>query len=486
MKMAKNKILEWLVVIGLLAASAAVYGIYLAPRAVPTTVQAQSKPTYLTSPVTTGDIANTATGSGSLVSSLSASLGFTTSGTIVQLNVQAGDAVKTGQVLAVLDTIPSLKQAVANKQLAVLTAQKTFDDLNSGAPAALASALSSLSAAQAALVTAQNNLHDPHDWRCPDNVTAAYYQEYLDQMVLARSWQNLMGNATESQLAYYQMHLKPSLIKMDQALMNYQYCQAYTQKEITQSQANLASAKANLDQAQAIYNKLKTNNGLDTTAVAIAQATLKNAQLQLVNAQNNLTGATLVSPYDGIVTAVSSAVGAASATTTTLATGLTVGTSPILTVAVVDPMQIQANIDETDLTNIGIGCQTSVSFSPLPGKSFTGTVSQISPTLVTVGGVKVAQILINLKSGALTATPLPIGTDANIQVTCSQAKGALLIPVQAIHEAADGSTFAYVLNAQSQPEKRAIVVGIRTSVAAEVKSGLKAGEQVITSPVNLP
>ena len=468
-----SKLIELVLTLGLLAASGLVYALFLAPQP-SASVQAQAKSSYETSPVTRGDIARQASGSGSLVPSQSSGLGFNGSGTVAELNVQVGDTVKAGQVLAVLDTLPSLKQAVANQQLALLKAQKALDDLKTGAPANLAQTLADQSSAEAALTAAKNALRNPHDWRCPDETTAKYYQQYLEALVAAKPWQYRLAHDEPSDKAYAQMNLKPILRKMELAYLNYQYCQAYTPQEIAHTQADLLSAQANLAQAQRVYKNLQANQGIDPLELAIAEARLKVAQVQLNNAQSSLDGATLKAPYDGKITAVTTAVGQQPAT------------GAILTIAQVDPLQIQANIDESDLTNIGLGCPVSATFTPRPNQPVSGTVAQITPSLVTVNNVKVIQLLIDLNKEALSSTPLPIGTSATLQITCAQAQNALLAPLQAIHEAGDHTNFVYVLNAQGLPEKRAVEVGIQSSVAAEIKSGLKAGEQVITSAVNLP
>jgi len=478
--MKKSKILEFLVICGLLAGSIAIYAIYLANPVKP--VEAQTKSTYQTAPVNRGDIAYTASGSGTLVAKLSVNMGFVTSGNLATLTVAAGDKVSTGQVLATLDTIPSLTQAVANSQLALLTAQKTLDDLNNGSGAALAKALSDQAAAQAALVAAQNNLHDPHDWRCPDNVTAKYYQQYLDAMVSARPWQDLLSKASEFQKPYYQMNLKPILNKMAAAYQNYTYCQAYTPGEIAHSQADLQLAQANLEHTQLVYKNLQASSGIDPIQLAIDEAAVQNAQIRLSTAQNDLAGATLTAPFAGTISAVNFSVGQF----VSQPSGLSVGTTPVLTIVSTDQPQILANFDETDLTDIGLGCQASAVFTPLAGKTFSGTVSQIYPSLISNRGTTSVQLWIDLKEGQLANTPLPIGTDATITVTCASSQNTLLVPVQAVFEAADGSAYVYVLNAKGQPEKRAVTLGIKTSISAEIKSGLTAGEQVITSPLNLP
>jgi multidrug efflux pump subunit AcrA (membrane-fusion protein) len=87
------------------------------------------------------------------------------------------------------------------------------------------------------------------------------------------------------------------------------------------------------------------------------------------------------------------------------------------------------------------------------------------------------------KKQTASGKTLPLGMSAAVEVTCKQAKNAIVVPAQALYEPAGQSAYVYVLNAQDQPEKREVEIGLRTVASAEVKSGLSEGEKVITSTV---
>ena len=471
-KLRKTLLLLLLLVVGAAAGLGAwqtVQANWLSPTATPTAASG-----YQTSAVRKSSLAISVMGNGKTVAVQSYDLAFAVSGTLASLNVQAGDLVSTGQQLASLDSTAALKLTIANNQLALQTAQLSLDDLLNGGPAALASALADQSAAEAALVKAQNNLHDPHDWRCPDNITNAYYQQYLSALADARPWQALLEKATESQKQYYLMNLNPILKKMDLAYLNYTYCQAYTPAEIASSRANLQAAQANLAQAQAVYQALQKNDGIDPTQLALSKAKVKDAAQKLSTSEQDLQGAALLAPTAGTVTVVNGAVGQAS------------GTGTFLTIVDTSSLAVQAAIDETDLSSVALGCPAQVSFSGLSGKTFSGKVSEIDPTLVSSNGASSLQIQVALDSGQLNGVTLPLGATAVVTVTCAQTQNALLIPALAIQQAVDQTHFVYVLNAQNQPEKRAIEIGLTNGVTAEILSGLQENEKVITSEVKLP
>ncbi len=429
---------------------------------------------YQTSAVRKGSLSISAAGSGSTTALQTYDLAFSTSGTLAELKVQLGDQVSSGEELASLDTLAELQQAVANAELALQSDQKTLAELQSGGAAALAQALADQAAAEEALATAQNNLHDPHDWRCPDAITDSYYQQYLAALVAARPWQARLATDEASDKQYVLMNLNPILKKMQLAYQNYTYCQAYTAQEITDSQAALQVAQANLAAAQAAYESLKANEGVDPEKLALSQAAVKKDQLSLKQARLALQGATLSAPAAGTVTAVNGSVGQA------------VDTSTLLSIADPASLAVQASIDEADLGSVALGCPVEVSFTALAGKTFSGQVTQISPSLASSNGASTLPIQVRLDSGQLEGVSLPLGASATVTVTCAKTDNALLIPALALQKANDGSQYVYVLNAQNQAEKRTVTTGITNGVSVEILSGLKESEKVITSEVNIP
>jgi macrolide-specific efflux system membrane fusion protein len=68
---------------------------------------------------------------------------------------------------------------------------------------------------------------------------------------------------------------------------------------------------------------------------------------------------------------------------------------------------------------------------------------------------------------------------ASVEITCRQAKNALLVPLQALHEGPGEPAFVMVLNSQGQPEKRAVAVSLKTVASAAITSGLQEGEKVV-------
>lgn len=437
-------------------------------------IQAAPTPTpqYQTAVVRRGNLSRSISGTGTVIAPASVDLSFASSGKVAAINVQVGDAVKSGQQLATLDTIPQLKQDLDNAQLALQSAQQALDTYTKNAETNLAQAYSAFAKAETDYATAKANVYHKGEERCESAVTWQYYNDWMSDTNALKSWTKYLHDPkTGYGYDFLMEHINPLKAKVYQDYVNYTYCQGFTSQEIAASQANFQSASANLQAAQAAYQALKANNGIDPNVVAVDQATVKNAQAQLAKAQNDLAGSILISPMDGTVTAVNGSAGQAS------------GTGTFLSIADLTRPVINASIDETDLGDFAVGCPATVQFNAIPDKTFSAQVTQVLPATSNSNNVTSASGYISLKNDRdLGAMILPVGSTATVTITCSQSANALQIPIQAIRQQS-GQNDVYVLNSQGQPEKRPVVIGLRTSAFAEVRSGLTEGERVITSAV---
>jgi HlyD family secretion protein len=428
---------------------------------------------YKTTTVRRSDLSLAVSGSGTVITAQSVDLRFSVEGTVAELNVQSGDQVTQGQVLAALGDTAELKQTILDQTLAVKVAQRTLDDLLSGGTGALAKAQAAQATAEQTYAEAKASVHYKGDPRCSVSKTQEYYFQNLEARKLVDVWE---GYLNEGNSGYGRDYILERLVPMrkvrDQSYANYTYCQAYTDQEIQASQANLQLSKAKLDQATTAYENLKTSSGIDQVAVAIAQATLDNAKLQLSKAQTELAGTTISAPMNGTVTAVKGKLGE------------DVDTSTFITLADLEQPQVQVNIDETDLQNFATGCAAVVTFDSLPGETFPGVVTQVSPVLVSVNSTNMVQGLVDLqKKQMASGKMLSVGLTAAVEVTCKQAKDALIVPAQALYEPDGQSAYVYILNDQGEPEKREVVIGLKTVASAEVTSGLSEGEKIITTQI---
>jgi RND family efflux transporter MFP subunit len=193
---------------------------------------------------------------GPLVAVNQARLSFRTAGVLKELNVQMGSTVKTGDVLAKLDTT-DLEMALTQAQINLQNSQIKYQQLLQGPNAN-------------DIVVAKNNL---------EKSAIALQKAQGDYDKIA--WRGDIG-------------MTPQAATLQQATMDYQ-------------------------SAQANYNKIiqGTTTALDLEA---AQNQIKLSQLQVDQAKRNLANATLAAPFDGVVTSVGANVGEAVGANTAMVT----------------------------------------------------------------------------------------------------------------------------------------------------------------------
>ncbi|MCE1252087.1 MAG: efflux RND transporter periplasmic adaptor subunit [Anaerolineae bacterium] len=432
---------------------------------------------YQTDRVRKSDISLSSAGSGSLITETSVDLGFETGGVLAELNVQPGSQVKAGDVLAVLDDIDELKQAVTTKELALQEAQTELDDLLDSAQKNLAQALLDVSNAQATQVWSENHVVQKNTQRCTDSTTYTYLMQYIYDSSDYNAWNRHLTDGSGYGTSFIQENINKYNKKMYESYENWKYCEGYTDNEILASDANNQLAEANYQKAETVYENLKNNEGLDPKAIALAQAKVTNAQNELKSAKTDLEGATIVAPMDGTIISVDYKVGETIKDPSD-------GVTPIMTLADLKHPVLQVYIDQADMQNFQVNCKADVSFDALPNQTFSGIVTQVYPTVTSSSGSDTLEGIVQLDD--ITSTlkqELPLNLPAMVDVVCSEANNVLIVSVNSIYDIAGDHPYVYVLNSLGQPEKREVTIGLANDSFAEIKSGLSEGENVISESI---
>lgn len=216
----------------------------------------------------------------------------------------------------------------------------------------------------------------------------------------------------------------------------------------------------------------------ETLAAAVGISAIRSAQMQVYSAQTQFVqaqktesdvaaqaaAATLVAPIDGVVTAVN------------VKAALNAPSGDAIVVEATT-YQVSADVVESDVTSISVGQVAIVTVTAI-NSQIDGTVSAIAPAASTSTSGGVVSYGVTVTLGA-TPPGLRPGMTADIQVTTASAASVLTIPSAALRGSA-GSYTVQVLDAGGLPQARQVTVGLVTNSVAEIRSGLTAGESVIT------
>ena len=414
---------------------------------------AKVAPTYATAFI--GNISNTVSAQGSIVSNSDSNLTFGSSGKLISLAVVVGQPVRAGQVLAAIDDT-SARQAVAQ------------------ATGALSSAKISQTNAQIALQKIQDGIDAKNNQNTLDQ---AKYK--LDQAQIAfDNWNRF----------HFGFEAKPEIL--------YDYCQQMTgnpannNKNNSQTVSDCTSWLANYDALTQAKNSYKaTQDSLAASTGKYADQNLALAQEQLNNATSNVTnaelslevakkaldGTKLIAPKSGVVAAVGGQVGdqvTANSVGNSGSTGWIVITSAA-------ELQVKVNYAEADATKLNIGAPVSVTFDALPNVEVSGKLISLSPTPSSTGSVTAYGAMISLNR---VPNQVKVGMTAQASVILQGVSKVVVVNSSAVTTTGSGSTVTVVTNSGKPDEKqeiRKVVIGIKGDTGTEIKSGLNAGEVVL-------
>ena len=230
------------------------------------------------------------------------------------------------------------------------------------------------------------------------------------------------------------------------------------------------TARTTALQAQAAYDiaklKYETLNNVGTGA------SLESAKGQLTSAEGKYRGAEAQLSYTNIRSPISGVV-----TDRPLFPGETAAAgTPIVTVMDTSVMIAKLHIAQAQAQQLTIGSDASVS---IPGvdEPLEGKVSLISPALDPGSTTVEVWIRVANSMGKLKA-----GTTVHVVLKGRTAQNALLIPTEALQRSAEGEgKIVMVVAPDGTAAKRNVTVGIQTAESAQILSGLKPGDTVIST-----
>lgn len=350
-------------------------------------------------------------------------LGFEVSGRVLSLNVQVGDTVAAGDVIATLDdaalqdAVTTAELQVAQADITLAQAQASLDNLLNWEPDeyAIAVAEANLAAANSAYESAQNQdaaagnsltsaaisvdqaersladaqeaynvAHDPaRDWELNDPWRSQALE--AEREGTARNLEFAEENLTVARSQYY---LAVAGLNNDTALS---------------AQVSVVQAQQALDQAQRGPTEAEITSA--ELQVEQAQIGLEQSQFNLTQAQNNLPKVTLMAPWSGTILTVDVTVGAV----------VGAGT-PVITL--LDSANVQfhtTNLSERDLAQIEPGQPAEIVLKAYPAEPVVGTVMGVAPQASgVVGDAATFTVMIQVETDSLILRP---GMTGRVQIT---------------------------------------------------------------------
>ena len=412
---------------------------------------------YLTAPVRSGSLSQSDSATGEIIPVNTFSVTSPSNATLTHLNVQLGQKVAAGSVLATFSD-PALASQVAAQQKAVLNDQNQLSQLTSPTYAA---------AQQATISQIQDNLSQAQDQLAADQsaeVVSAPLSGTISQIAPAggsvsqgQTVAVIAGKAISAPFSGTVQHISYSsgqfvssgstVLSMSSPAMN---------AKILGDESQVANYQAQLDKAE-----LQGSSAQLTNAIGQARAQLQRDQQLLSQEQQALSNLVVKAPFSGQVVSLNSS---------PTATGklLTLNDSHLM---------VTVPISETQVNAIHSGQVVHVSLPALSGKALTGSVQSIGPVGTYTNGVSTFPVNVSLNP-----TPgVRYGMTAQVAIVVKTINHALLVPLAAIHSRGSHN-FVEIQDAQGQPTRMRVHVLLENSSTAAVKSPrLHVNDHVITA-----
>ena len=224
------------------------------------------------------------------------------------------------------------------------------------------------------------------------------------------------------------------------------------QAAVGQAEASLASAKAAEKRAEAslleaeqthrrnkemfegkliseeTYIQIQTNWEVAKANLESAQYNTKQQKAVLEEVRDNFAKTTITSPIDGTVVSLNAEVGEI----VMIGTMNNAGTV-IMTVADLNTIEVEVEVDETDVARVKVGQESKLSVDAFPDTTFKGVVVEVGNAAQSSGAStdQVTNFLVKILLTDVVPGIKP-GMTATADITTAKQKDILYVPIQAV------------------------------------------------------
>lgn len=414
--------------------------------------------------VTRGDIVVSVNADGNISLPLHRKLTFGVSGTVAEVNVEQGDKVVAGQIMARLDT--------KDLEIAVRASEQ---NVKTGEQAVLRGELA-IRAAEIDLETAKDNFrkmnYSYNDYTFTFNVPESLAFIGDAQRQLDDAGEMLKVGISEAQYWEIKQQLKQSRDNLEEAMKLLDMVKGTDLFKDTDqygilttpitSYWTLKAAQLQVEKAQLALDVAKLN-------LSTAEVGLETAKIDLERITGELEKAVITAPFDGVVALVDVKEG-------DKLSAMDYATRTIIELIAPDYMEVDAEIDEIDIRSVQLGQKTVIELDAMPDILLEGEVVEINPVSHVEAGIVLYGVTIGFD--VPDGSGLRSGMSATVDIIINEQSNVLLVPSRAINKGSQGNPIVQVMVNQ-QIVERPVVPGVSDGLDTEIVEGLSEGEKVV-------
>jgi len=260
------------------------------------------------------------------------------------------------------------------------------------------------------------------------------------------------------------------LAEIDTPDLDQQLMQARAALSVSQANAKLAQISAERWQSLAGTDAVAKQD-VDTRTFAlnanVAQVKAAQATVDQLVAEEGFKH--LIAPFDGIVTARATDIGA-------LINVGAAGGAQLFVVSETSKLRVYVNVPQNYVPSVPPGTKATITVPEHPGKTYIGTVEASSQAVDPITGTTLMQIIIDNSAGEM----MP-GDYAGIHLQIASAANVLSVPSSALIFDAKGLSIATV-GADNRVLLKPVTIERDLGAVLELASGLRPNDRVIQNP----
>jgi RND family efflux transporter MFP subunit len=251
-------------------------------------------------------------------------------------------------------------------------------------------------------------------------------------------------------------------------------------QQLSQARADLNVAQANAKLAEITAKRWQSLAGTDAVATQdvdqrnftwnanVAQVKAAQANVDRLVAEESFKH--LIAPFDGIVTARETDIGAL------INVGAGGGGTELFVVSDTSKLRVYVNVPQNFVPSVPPGTKATISVPEHPGKTYSGTVEASAQSVTPSSGTTLMEIIVDNTAGEL----MP-GDYASIHLEVTSAGPVLSVPSSALIFDAKGLSIATVDSAE-RVRLKPVSIARDLGTVVEVASGLAPDDRVIENP----
>ena len=284
------------------------------------------------------------------------------------------------------------------------------------------------------------------------------------------AWQAAQHGGTQEERLSLQGEIDKAIIDRDQAQHDVDALQKLEATgAASPSEVNAAKERLDTDNSSIQVLQQRQKARYDSADLAHAKANLDDAQAAYNAAEDALNQASVHAPFAGTVYSLPVS-----------RTEYVQQGERLLSMADLSKLQVMAYFDEPEIGDLAVGQPATIVWDARPNQTWHGHVLRLPSTIITYGQTRnVGEVLVSVDDadGAL----LP-DTNVRVTITVANESNVLKVPRDALH-IEQGATYVYRVE-DGTLHRAPVVLGQVNTNDVQIASGLRAGDQVALTTTN--